>query len=110
MGKRLGRWVIAAALAASTLDVIATYVAMRTGVGFERNPVAAAFMGAVGVGTALAVGLLLRVALVGLLALIGFAARHHVARRTASAVLVSVAVWWCLVAVNAVGVVVSTRG
>jgi hypothetical protein len=101
--------VIAVAVGAAVLDIVATYLAMRNGLGVERNPLAASLMNTIGVGPTLAAGLLLRILLVGLLGLIGVAASHLAARRAASVILVGVAMWWVLVTVNSVGVVVNTR-
>ena len=44
MGKRFAAWVLGVAIAVSMLDIGATYLALRRGVGTETNPVALAAM------------------------------------------------------------------
>jgi hypothetical protein len=109
MGKRLAAWVLGVAIAVSMLDIGATYLALRRGIGVETNPMALAAMRSVGVVPTLAGGLVVRVTLVALLALIGTAGGYRIARRAASLVLTAVTMWWALIACNAVVVIAGVR-
>ena len=109
MGKRFAAWVLGVAIAVSMLDIGATYLALRRGVGTETNPVALAAMHSIGIVPTLAGGLVVRVSLVALLALIGTTGAYRIARHAASLMLAGVTMWWALIACNAVIVVSGVR-
>jgi hypothetical protein len=109
VGKRWAGWALSVAVVVSMLDIGASYWALRSGIGQERNVVAALVMSSVGVLPTLTVGLVLRIVVAAALAYIGTEAGHLVARRAAGVTLTAVALWWSFIALHAVQVVALAR-
>ena len=89
--------VLTFALAASLLDVATTWFALDSARHSEQNPVMRALMDQLGLVPVLAINLALRVGIVLTLAFIARRAARPVVRYTATATLVAVTVWWCVI-------------
>jgi hypothetical protein len=94
--------VATAAVLASLVDVVTTWVALDSGAR-ELNPITRTAMDVLGAAGALLVGLAMRVAIVGALVALSRLRGPRGARWAAAGMLVAVATWWVVIDVNNVG-------
>jgi hypothetical protein len=94
------------AIAASILDVMSTYIALRRALGSEINPIAAHGMHVLGVGPLVLLDLAVRVALVVALVWAVRSAVHPAARVAAVTVFIGAATFWTLVVLSNASMIV----
>lgn len=92
-------WALFAALLASG-DGVTTWVALRTGVGYESNPVTAHGLAALGTGLGLTLGLLARLIVAFGLAVLASQQQYPIVATFALGVLVATVVWWAVVVIG----------
>ena len=97
------------AIAASVLDVVSTYVAIRGAIGTELNPIAAHGMRELGVGVLVVLDLAVRVGLVVALVWIVRSAVQPVARAMAVTAFVGIATLWTLIVLSNASMIAIAR-